>query len=506
MKKLVSLVLTLSMLFTLALCTGVPAMAQETPEPITFTIFIDHSWYPVETFTGIIPEEITRLTGVTLDPTIAIDAEQLGVMIATGELPDLVYTQNMIDRMSDADVSYSYEDLIAEYGIDWNISEKQLGIGRGFSTDGKAYSILNHYSEKADWADVTGAAPMVGSLILRGDLLDALGNPSLGSFDDLFSVFGQVKAAYPDVVPLKLNTDWNVLTFRYLQGMGGLDFIEQPDGSYVHYSETETYKDILLWLNECYRAGYIESDDPYFVRGSTAIAQDKFFANANCTQNTLPGINGDLWQVDSSFYAIEMPPFEVSNYSTSNLGWSATMITKSCKDPKRALEFIAWMFSPEAQKLTQMGREGIDYTVNEAGLPVFSEDWVAAIDAGSSMHNKIYNPWFYLGGSDVVEAITRCATTDQKYVGEAYAIMSERFDNLPWINAGQPVGDIDEKVILDKIKELSASYDKRIILADTAEAAQALYDEYLSNAGRTGISTLDEYVSGKITEVMPLYQ
>jgi putative aldouronate transport system substrate-binding protein len=491
------------------LCLAAPAFAEEGPllaEPVTLTMFIDHSWYPVETFTGIIPEEITRLTNVTLDPTIGIDGEQLGVMIASGDLPDIVYTQNMLDRLSDPEVSYSYEDLIEQYDVDWPISDKQLGIGRGYSADGKAYTILNHYSEKADWEGIVGASPMVGSMGVRGDLLEAVGNPELKSLDDLFNTFGLIKAAYPDVVPLKLNQDWNIIVLRYLNGMGGTDFLEQEDGSYLHYSVDPRYKEILQWVNECYQAGYVISDDPYFVRGSTAIATDKYFASLTCTQNGIPGTNGDLAAIDPSFYLFELTPFEQSNYVTADLGWSGSFIPLSCSNPEAAIKLIAWMFTPQAQSLTQMGREGVEYTLNDEGLPVFSQEWQDAIAAGSATHNKIYNPWFYLGGSEIVEAITRCATTDQKLVGEAYKVIAERFDNAPWIKAGEPIGDIDEKVIFDKIKELSSTYDRKIILAEDDAAFESMYQEFITNAERTGIQQLDEYVTAKIKEAMPLYQ
>ena len=86
-----------------------------TPDPITMDIFMDFTWMPVDSFEGIIPEEITRQTGVTLDATFALDYNQLGVMASSGELPDLVWTQNMIDRLSSGDICYSIEDLIEEY-------------------------------------------------------------------------------------------------------------------------------------------------------------------------------------------------------------------------------------------------------------------------------------------------------------------------------------------------------------------------------------------------------
>lgn len=167
-KKLLALFLALCMTASLAACgggsdtsSGTESGSSETSEAVsqgetgsgnessdevtTLSIYINHSWYGVEKFEGIIPEAITEATGVVLDPTVAVDQSQLGVMIASGELPDLVYTQELLDRMSDASVSYAYDDLIEEYNVDWEIPETQQGIAKGYSKDGKVYTILNHY-------------------------------------------------------------------------------------------------------------------------------------------------------------------------------------------------------------------------------------------------------------------------------------------------------------------------------------------------------------------------
>lgn len=55
----------------------IPAGAASAEPLKTISCFINHSWYPVSSFSGIIPEEITRLTGVTLDVTIAKSPQQL---------------------------------------------------------------------------------------------------------------------------------------------------------------------------------------------------------------------------------------------------------------------------------------------------------------------------------------------------------------------------------------------------------------------------------------------
>jgi putative aldouronate transport system substrate-binding protein len=191
MKKRIFSFTLIIMLAAAAVVNAGSQKEADTSGVTTLSIFIDHSWYPVETFTGIIPDEITRLTGIRLEPTIAINDQQLGVMIASGDLPDLVYTQTKTTQMSDPTVSWSYEELIQKYRTGWNIPAKQLGIGRGLSEDGKAYTILNHYSEKADWAN-SQSVPMTGSVMYRADLYEAIGSPPMRNFDELFVVLTRI--------------------------------------------------------------------------------------------------------------------------------------------------------------------------------------------------------------------------------------------------------------------------------------------------------------------------
>lgn len=499
MKKVLCLVLILSLL------TAIPMIASAEEfgdKQVTLTLFYDHTWIPTDDFTGIIPEEITRLTGVTLDVTYAVDANQLGVLAASGDLPDLVYTQNMIDRLSDPNLCYSIEDLIEQYSVNWDITSNQLGIARGLSADGKAYTILNHVSTKADW-EGSSSAPMVGTLCYRSDLLEELGNPEITDMDSLYAVLEKAHEAHPELVTLDLDEYWNVSVFRYLLGMGGLEFLEQEDGSYISYAEDPRYVEILKFLNKCYRAGFLSTDSPYFVAGSKAISNDMKFSATTSTQNGINGMNADVKKLDPSYEFHEMVPWDTADYTVSDYGWSGLFITKQNKDPETSIKFMAWMFTPEAQRLCQMGREGIDFTYDENGKVQFSDEWKEAMANGT--HDKLYNPYFYFGGSETVEADARCATHDPAWTAEAYAIIRERYDNYPWIQAAQPIGDTDEKVIWEEFKELRNTYERKIIMADSDEAFDGLVQEFFANAERVGLSRLDAYMTEKIAELKPLY-
>ena len=137
------------------------------------TVFLNHTWYSTESYTGIIPEEITKATGVTLNPTKAMDSQQLGMMIASGDLPDLVFTSDLMDKLSSPSLCYSYNELIEEYGVDWDVTSIQQQNAKAFSSDDNYYCVLSHFASNEDWAK-TKSVPMVASVIYRADILEAL--------------------------------------------------------------------------------------------------------------------------------------------------------------------------------------------------------------------------------------------------------------------------------------------------------------------------------------------
>lgn len=97
-------------------------------EQIELTVFIDHTWYDTDKFEGIIPEEITKQTNVVLKPTKAVDSMQLGVIIASDEAYDMIYTSQLGDRLSNSNICYAYNELIEQYAPNFQPSDDQMGL------------------------------------------------------------------------------------------------------------------------------------------------------------------------------------------------------------------------------------------------------------------------------------------------------------------------------------------------------------------------------------------
>lgn len=99
-------------------------------DAVKLDLYIDFTWYPTDSWSGIIPETLTEKGGVAFDVTRSADDSQLGLMIASGDLPDVIFTSNEIDRLCDSGLCYSYDELIEQYGVDWEPSAERVAIAK----------------------------------------------------------------------------------------------------------------------------------------------------------------------------------------------------------------------------------------------------------------------------------------------------------------------------------------------------------------------------------------
>ena len=476
----------------------------ETQETTTLTCYINHTWYVNYGFTGIIPEEITRQTGIALEVTVATDNSQLGGMLASQNLPDLIYSSSMLGRLSNSNVSLCYDDLIQAYEVDWEISSELRSNALTFSADNRLYTVLNHYSSTQDWKDVPGV-PMTGSLLVRQDILDALGNPPLGTLEDLMEVYALVREAYPDMIPLVFDGTHRFNVFLNWFGMGTVEFVEQEGDNYLMRFRDSRYREMLNYLNQLYRKGFLLADNFASEESMTAIPYrtGKAFSYSSCTQNSNVHMQAYLQEIDKGYNSVELAPLEGAAYDVSDIGWSGTFITVNNAHPKESIQLIAWMFTPEAQRLTQWGREGVDYIINGDGMPIFTQGVKELI--AQNNHTRIYNPWFYFGGSAIVEAIGRYAVLDTEVYEQTYTSIRNNYKNNPWVVAALPMTGEPEKDIYDKIINSYMDYETKVILSTSDQEFEENYTAYMRDLNRMGVEQLEEYMTRRIAEIKPYY-
>lgn len=497
-KKMISMLLAAAMVGSLSAGTGVVASAEE--DVTTLSIYIDAPWWPTDKWEGVIPEEITNKTGVALDVTIATDDSQLGLMIASDELPDLVFTDKEIYRLSNSNFCYPLEELITEYCPENAdvFDETRKGIGASLSTDGNYYTVLNVFNTEEEWMN-SGVSSGQCVMVYRQDIYEALGSPKLENMDDLMSMLKQCKEQFPELVPLQLGGVWKLQSVAAMLGAVPVkEYGYNTDGSVVYYSSHDKYYDFLKYANELARNGLITAE-AYASENETDNYQALYNGNAFMMSMYL---KGDDLGTQMSRMNIENPDLRVlpslgEDPVSTGKGWCGLFVTKKCSNPEAAIKFLTYMYSEEGQKLSKFGREGIEWNM-EGDKIVFSEEFLTGIQ-NDDTRIATYNNQYYLGCDAIKDVTTGFALFSDENKAAALTYMDD-ITVVPEIGVSIPNSTSDEGILDAKLDEAIPAEEAKVIFATTDEEFEAAYEQLQKVASQIGVEKLNEYMTNAVVE------
>ncbi|CAM3746227.1 extracellular solute-binding protein [Marinicrinis lubricantis] len=469
---------------------------------VELDLFVDQPWWPLKDWSGKIPEEITKRTGIKLNVTVATDANQLPVMIASGDLPDLVVTYEQVKRMADPNISYAWQDLIDEYAPDFKIEPERIAVNT--ADDGKYYTIRNNFSTGQEWKDnETYALSNGAGIAYRADIVEKLGNPKIETLDDLTNLFQMVKDQYPDMIPLAVTVTPTWTKGYFAMQFGAGDRFVEKDGKLVHALRTEELENMYMYMNELYRKGFINAENFAYKNEEQAeqlATSGKAFAYTWTTSgadafNAVTKDQGMVWK--------ELPmkindDFAHVRYDT---GWQGVFITKENKNPEASIKLMQFLMSEEGQQLAMWGIEGEDWNWSEdGGYPVFTYD-----RSNQELWNEmgVYY-WGLLAGSAVTEALGNYVPGTE--ATKANQELSQLTTFEPEIGLVQPGADSQEQVILNNIDNMMTNEEVKVYLAPTAEEAKKAYDNMLSQAEKIGLSDLEAWANEEYVEVKAKFE
>ncbi|MFC4600535.1 extracellular solute-binding protein [Cohnella hongkongensis] len=472
--------------------------AQELGE---ITLFVDHPWWPMTEWKGKIPEEITKRTGIKVNVQIAADAQQLPLMIASGaQMPDIVYTYNNHQSMSNPDISYTWDELIDQYQLqDFEIAPIVRAVNA--TKDGRLYTVRNGFMTAEELAACDKCLNPGQGLSVRADIMEALGNPKLETLEDYLDILGQVKAKYPDLIPAVITPGEAGSYLRVQHGVPRFSFYNAGDGAkyYIHHPDQEAF---YLYVNKLYREGYIVAENFTWQERTEAenqILNGKAFSllNASGDSETLnPRLESDgkdfrMTQVVKNLGA------NAKVYANS-IGWSGMYVPKTAKNTEAAIKFIQYMYSIEGQRLASWGIEGEDWTMHPDGYPVFTFDskdqdkqvqmgvvwWGILADKGETSSLQRYVP----------DSASTEAMLELKKVTEVDSLFGKVV----------PEADSNEQVIQANIDNMIKNEEMKIYLAKSEDDAKAAFKAMLDKARDIGIERLEEWATKEYNEAKAL--
>lgn len=481
--------------------------------PVKYSLFLDIAWAPMDVWgEDHVSQEVTKLTGVSFEVTKAQDPNHLGLLLASGDLPDAIFVFSQKERFETANVSQPWDELIPKYAPEFDSlidpSEKALAT----VDDGHFYTLYTHNRNQAYWDDpkqpVSYGEP---TIMLRDDIMAELGNPKIESVDDFYNVLQQVKAKHPDYIPF-LQPDLNGAALNGWFGINtaaGTWFIDKNGKVGLSYADRDGYLPYLQYMNKLSRGGLLSTEGlTYdFNKQKQAILAGKVFATAGqCFDVDVINEELDKTAGNTLRYTAMNKPLTVDGqikyaptYTSS--GFAGFYITKNCENPGRLVSLMEFMKSPQGDELTQWGVKDVDYKTTADGLPLIDDSipWKLRGD----------NVWYFQATflTEIKKALTK-KDTAPKYAQVTQLI----YDFKPYwkvdyalaLTKVQP--ETEESEILSSVMNTYKNTINTVITAKDDADFTKKFDSMFNEIDNLGTAKLLDYAQKQYDKFKPRFQ
>lgn len=374
---------------TVSVDTQQQETTQESLEPVTFTFYSADGLE--DTWTDPVAQTITEKTGVTLKMDYPADSNdnRIELMVATGEYPDFVFAKGSVSTLIRNDALIDMSDLIDEYGP--NIKKLYGDEYENLRYSSEDPSIYQLCSDKVqeETLETSGTAQLQWAVLQENQYRVPY------TLEEYTQMIRDYMEKYPMIngkpaIGISIVcSDWHWYTMLsnpsgYMNGSADNgQWIVDDEKQEVYYKHAaDGQKEYYKWLNEMYNEGIL---DPEFA---TQTHEDFVLKVA---EGRVLGLLDEEWDYTGAEISLRADGQEEHTYAglpvtidrsvkcpslkQQNLavGWGIG-ITKSCKDPVRAVRFLDWLCSDEAQILLNWGIEGVDYYYDENGKRCITEE------------------------------------------------------------------------------------------------------------------------------------
>ena len=473
---------------------------------VQLRFFNDETWWPYTVWEGRIPEKISEKTGVTFEVTKAADSTALNLMIASGDLGDIILTSDnaKISRLQNSDMCYNLDELAQMAGEESFDVHPVLRLVNT-ADDGNMYTIMCGYSPDYYMAEYPKAVFETTGLVVRDDLYEELGSPEINNLDDFEALLAAAKEKFPDVVPFMYNyTHTNAIIKMLLGSDAPIGGFLDVDGHAKAFIEDPVLEDYYELMNDWYLKGYMTDENFAFTNDSDDsdyMAAGKLFALAKYS-NTADEMSKTLTEAGCDYGLVQLTDIIANQPGAKHLqttaGWRGLFVPKSCSDPVAAYNFMKFMYSEEGQCLSLWGEEGVDWNWDEDhSYPVLNYDFESVNEADGMK----YWGWIYHDG--VRNTLPGYGNAGQTFKArEVATAISETNPVLGMLRMG---ADSEEQTIMNNLVELYNNMTAQIITAPSAEESKAKYQEMMDTAASMGIDKLDEWADSRYAEKKVAY-
>ncbi len=436
-------------------------------------------------------QELLNVKLVIDAPPKASYTDKKSVMIATDDMPDIMYVEfKDVQQYARDGMFVNLSDYRDQMPNLFTLLDADPSMAASATVDGDYYAAPTLYRHNPDEA-------LSGNLVnVRTDLLAKYDLPVPTTWDELLDTMIALKEKEPNLIGMTNRKAGNTTATRKL-----MDCIAYPLGSYSsmyidheldgkwHYGPAhENFKAVLTYLNKMWNAGVL---DPDYASMTKDLWTEKLSSGqAFCTvdnDGVVRNFNVALQTIDPS------AKLEVIPSLTNSLGYARNttyaldrpencwVISASSKNIDLAVKFLDWCYSEQGTDVNNLGKEGVTYDVVD-GVKVIKEEVLAEYAANGA--NAIYDMSSALG-IGLLEFTPRYDTTpDQQmamYLKGTDEAKDEYRAQLQGILNDTALRDIG---IVNRAPTLNAEQTER-------------YNELLVNVENIIWQEVDKYITGQ---------
>ncbi len=555
-KRVLVFLMAVLMLVSAAACGNTPSEAVDsdsavntpdqsaangTKEKLSMTIAWNEAWTNSSTnksWPTDIASYIFEKTGVTFDIN-GMDDEKFKVLLAGGDLPDLLFLQNASynKQLIEGNQILPLDELVKSNGPDIQKNIPQaLEMSKKFNggKNGELYFLPNNVGDAP-----SGFKPAMG-YVVRWDYYKELGNPQFKDEMELLEICADMQKKHPkteegkNVYAMGFHNEWANGLWAWKINCYREGYSELPQAAYLiknsdnsiayNYMDTDSpFWKTLKLANKANRMGLLDPDSfTMKVSDYNAKAKAGQYLTSSCLW-WMQDFNGEQTKkdpnTDKGYVIVPVEGTSLMQGQVNNAGagkmWA---ISKNCQNPARAMDLINYFYSADGARTVTSGVKGKHWDIVD-GKPQFNAETLKILTdpAMNDQKDKIGFHGFYnligLGGAAICEdgEIADLKSTAQvlkanltgvdKDFSEYYKVEypGQLFDNLvkdgKMFDQSKAATDIngligiqpdDIKVIDAKIDDLVMKNIPRIVLAKTDadySAAQQKLIEDLKAAG-----------------------
>lgn len=339
----------------------------------------------------LVLQEVLKLTNVDADLIAAPGAsyaEKLNSVLASGELPDIVYlTEAQMNAWVEEGALLALDDLIEEYGQNIkNALDESDYTAIKYVNDGKIYGVPYLLKIPAQYA-----------WGIRRDWLEQLNLEIPKNLDDLEKVLTAFKdnakeLGVENLIPM-VGNQANMGPFYGLYECFGFSssgesaaWTLDDDGKYISKYEHPNYEAFLETVSRWFQNGLI---DPEYLSRKNADIHTLFNSGlVGCGfvfSTRLPSYTTSIQAVDPDGYVEYMEPIVGYGGEQRAIGrvaaGSRACITIAAEDKAiECIKYLDWFYSEEGDRVLNFGIEGTSYEMVD-GAPVMINEYTEGWDA-----------------------------------------------------------------------------------------------------------------------------